>query len=466
MVLNNHRKEKMGRVALIGENSIGYVNALIDIWNNGDCAVLLDWRIPFPIAVEMMQEAGVCICYMESELFHKMNSVFVSGLSFVLYEKENTAAKLLPGYVYEKYLANYSQNEAVIIYSSGTTGKSKGVILSHYAINTNADAIVDYLKPTASDCMYVVKTMSHASSLVGELLVALKTHTPILIAPIIVPPRYTLSNIDMFKVSIICINPTLLQMYTEEYEKHPNRYVLASLKEIYVHGAKANMALCDLSQKVFRFCSIYYEYGLTEAGPRVATQKISSRGRYSVGKPIGIVEVMIIDDTGHKAFVNEYGSVYVKTPSKYLGYVTGNSKFKSVCDGWLNTGDIGYIDSNNELNIVGRLDDVMIIDAHKIYPSEVETQIIKCSQIKECIVTEVKVEHKSFIGCLYVGEIEIDHSVKKKLRSTLMAYEIPRIFLKCNELPKTITGKVLLTDVKRLLGDYVTHKKHKKHKLG
>lgn len=448
----------MGRVALIGENSIGYVNTLIDIWNNGECAVLLDWRIPFSTAVEMMNEAGVCTCYIETELFNKLDNVCVSGISFVLYEKENTTAKLLPRYVYEKYSVNYSQNEALIIYSSGTTGKSKGVILSHYAINTNADAIIDYLKPTASDCMYVVKTMSHASSLVGELLVALKTHTPILIAPIIVPPRYTLSNIDMFKVSIVCINPTLLQMYADEYVKHPNRYMLTSLKDIYVHGAKANVALCELAQKVFRFCSIYYEYGLTEAGPRVATQKISSQGRYSVGKPIGMVEVMIIDDSGKRASVDEYGSVYVKTPSKYLGYVTGISKFKSLYDGWLNTGDIGYIDNNDELNIVGRSDNVMIIDAHKIYPGEVEAQIIKCSHIQECVVTKVELEDISFIGCLYVGETEIDHHIKNKLKNVLMTYEIPKIFLKCNEIPRTITGKVSLPDVQRLLSDCFARK--------
>ena len=61
----------MSRVALIGENSIGYVDTLVDIWNNGDCAVLLDWRIPFSTAIEMMVEAEVHTCFIEKGLFNK-----------------------------------------------------------------------------------------------------------------------------------------------------------------------------------------------------------------------------------------------------------------------------------------------------------------------------------------------------------------------------------------------------------
>ena len=65
----------MGRVALIGENSIGYINTLIDIWNNGDCAVLLDWRIPFVTAVEMMIEADALTCFIEKDIFDNLSSL-------------------------------------------------------------------------------------------------------------------------------------------------------------------------------------------------------------------------------------------------------------------------------------------------------------------------------------------------------------------------------------------------------
>lgn len=78
----------MGRVALIGENSIGYVDTLVDIWNNGDCAVLIDWRIPLQTATDMMHEANVHTCYIEKRLFDKAAIAITENISFVLYERK------------------------------------------------------------------------------------------------------------------------------------------------------------------------------------------------------------------------------------------------------------------------------------------------------------------------------------------------------------------------------------------
>ena len=202
----------MGRVALIGENSIEYINALLDIWNNGDCAVLIDWRIPPDSAISMMSEAGVRLCYVQDKFYSSFNQLNID-IQFTPYHNNTCTPMLMPLELYDKFITNYSHDEAVVIYSSGTTGKSKGIILSHYAINTNADAIIDYMKPTTDDCVYMVKTISHASCLTGEVLLSLKTHTSLLVSPIIVPPRYTLANVAKYKVTIMCINPTLLQMY-------------------------------------------------------------------------------------------------------------------------------------------------------------------------------------------------------------------------------------------------------------
>lgn len=446
----------MGRVALIGENSIGYVNALVDIWNNGDCAVLLDWRIPCPTAVEMMIEADVHTCFIEKSLFNKIENQIPNSIDFFTYEKQNSSAELLPNCIYEKFHENYSRNEAVVIYSSGTTGKSKGIILSHFAINTNADAIIDYMKPTQNDCISIVKTMSHASSLVGELLISLKTKTPLLIGPIIVPPRYTFSNISKYKVTIMCINPTLLQIYMDDYRYHSGKYDLSSLKELYVHGAKTNLKSCKEALTIFEKCSIYYEYGLSEAGPRVATQKIEAHSLASVGKPIKNVQVKVVNQSGNETRIGEYGLVHVKTPSKYSGYISGESKFKSLYLDWLNSGDIGYFDEFNELHIVGRADDVIIIDAHKIYPSEVEKKIVEQSDVKECAVAKVELNGNEFIGCLYAGEKEIDRDIKEKLKSKLLVYEIPRFFLRCNALPRTKNGKISTREVQACLQKYIS----------
>lgn len=445
----------MSRVALIGENSVEYIDVLLNIWNSGNCAVLLDWRIPARISVKMMLEANVELCFVQEKFYSKIvecNSN--SNIKIVPYLSSTNQVSLLPLNIYDRYRENYSQDEAVVIYSSGTTGNSKGIILSHYAINTNADAIIDYMKPTSNDCIYMVKTISHASCLTGELVVALKTHTPLLIAPIIVPPRYTLTNVTKYNVTIMCINPTLLQMYMLEYDHNRMKYDLSSLKEIYVHGAKANVRLIQDARTVFHTISIYYEYGLTEAGPRVTTQKISSHSIDSVGKPINNVQVKVINCFGQDSPKNTYGNVHINTSAKYSGYISGNTKFQSLYNNWLNTGDIGYFDDNDELHIVGRVDDVIIINAHKIYPSEIESCIISYTSIKECTVTKVNYNNEDIVACLYVGDHECT-TIKEILKSYLMSFEIPRLFVKCDELPRTDNGKISAIKIREYIHNII-----------
>ena len=444
----------MSRVALIGENSIGYVDTLVDIWNNGDCAVLLDWRIPSSTAIEMMIEADVHTCFIEKGLFNKIENQIPDSIDFVTYEKQNSSAELLPNCIYEKFHENYGRNEAVVIYSSGTTGKSKGIILSHFAINTNADAIIDYMKPTSEVCIYIAKTLSHSSTLTGELLVALKTRTKLVIAPTIVPPRYVLNNINKFGVTIVCLNPTLLSMLADEYER--SQYDISSLRTIYVSGSILNDRIYEKAHTIFSHIPIYNVYGLSEAGPRVTAQRIDCCQSNSVGKSIKDVEIKIVNEQGSIVTSGEYGIIHVNTPSLFNGYIVGNNKHISLYEGWHNTGDVGYIDINGELHIINRFDDVIIIDSHKVYPSEVEKQIVEQSDVKECAVAKVELNGNEFIGCLYAGEKEIDRDIKEKLKSKLLVYEIPRFFLKCDALPKTKNGKVSTREVQACLQKYIS----------
>lgn len=439
----------MGRVALIGENSIGYISALIDIWNRGDCAVLLDWRIPSTTVTEMMVEAGVHTCFIEKELFYKNKMNFPNSIDFIMYEKQNESAEQLPIFIYDKFKENYSHEEAVVIYSSGTTGKSKGIILSHFAINTNADAIIDYMKPTTEDCIYIAKTLSHSSTLTGELLVALKTKMSLVIAPTIVPSRYVLNNISKYNVTTICLNPTLLSMLSDQYER--KNYALPSLKTIYVSGSILNDKLYDKVHATFPNTPIYNVYGLSETGPRVAAQRAECCKGNSVGKPIKGVEVDIVNEQGNCVDNGEYGIVHVKTHSMFNGYITGSPKHVSLREGWHNTGDIGYIDTNGELHIVNRVDDVIIIDSHKVYPSEVEKRILEQNDVKECTVAKVEHNGNEFIGCLYVSEKKIDEVIKSQLKAKMLIYEIPRFFVRCDELPRTKNGKVSMREVQTCL---------------
>ncbi len=430
----------MGRVALIGENSTEYVDTLLDIWNNGDCAVLLDWRIPLKTAIVMMKEADVYKCFIEKKYFNINNVDAPTNIEFVLFERKNNNAEYLDNNIYYKFIEKYSQDEAVVIYSSGTTGKSKGIILSHFAINTNADSIIDYMCPTDNDCIYLAKTLSHLSTLTGELLVSLKSKTKLVIAPTIVPPRYVLNKIEQFGVSVICLNPTLLSMLANEYQS--GKYNLSSLKTIYVSGSVLNDKVFDLAHKVFKNQNIYNIYGLSEAGPRVTAQRKECCNSNSVGRPIKGIELSIIDETGNRVLHGERGIIHIKTPSRFTRYVSGEEKHMPLCEGWLNTGDIGYFDDFDELHIINRIDDVIIINSHKVYPGDVEKKILTHTSISECAVVAVEYKGTELLGCVYVGTQDVDINIRKQLNDLLMAYEIPRLFIKRSAIPRTRNGKI------------------------
>lgn len=439
----------MSRVALIGENSIGYVNALLDIWNHGDCAVLIDWRIPFETAVDMMKEADVKKCYIETGVYPEISDEEHSSVLLERYEKLNLKAEELPSSIYDKFRENYSKEEAVVIYSSGTTGKSKGIILSHFAINMNADAIIDYMKPTSDDCIYICKTLSHSSTLVGELLVALKTKTKLIVAPVIVPPRYVLNNLEKYCVTILCVNPTLLSLYADSYI--PSKFNLSVLRTIYVSGSILNDNVYTKAHETFSGTSIYNVYGLSEAGPRVTAQTENSSKSNSVGKPIKGVQIQIVDEQGKPLPRGDRGILHVSTQSQFNGYVVGSQKHLSLYKTWLNTGDIGYIDNDGELHIVGRFDDVIIIDSHKIYPSTIEGIIMESRLVKECVVFKIEKNKKTYMGCLYVGMKDETITLRNYLKKVLMPYEIPDIIQRSSFIPKTVTGKITRQKVMELI---------------
>ena len=144
----------------------------------------------------------------------------------------------------------------------------------------------------------------------------------------------------------------------------------------------------------------------------------------------------------------ERGIVHVNSPSRFTGYISGQTKYKSLYKDWLNTGDVGYIDSNGELYIVDRIDDVIILDAHKIYSGEIEKSILELTEISECTVVKVECKNNEFVVCLYVGAVNSEQKIRDELKNKLPTYEIPRRFIRCEAIPRTLNGKISKADVR------------------
>ena len=294
------------RIGLMGHNSVEFIEQLIRIWNNNDTAVLIDYDMPIDALKRIISNNLIASLRVEESLPLKFGSDSLK----VDVEPYSVCAPLpclLPDSIYDEFIERYDEDEAVVIFSSGTTGLNKGISLSHRALNNNADSIIHYMQPKAADCLYLNKKITHSSSLTGELLVALKERIKIVVAPIIIPPRIAFRIISDFGVSILCCNPPLLKMYVGEVER-ANRYPEV-IKTIYTSGDVISVKAIERARSVFDR-PVYNVYGQTECGPRISAQTENCCHGNSVGKPINNVEIRL----------DENGEILVKTNALFSGY--------------------------------------------------------------------------------------------------------------------------------------------------
>lgn len=431
----------MKRIGIVSENSIDYIKKILEIWENENSVVLIDYRIPKNSILEMLKLAEVELCYTDNFELIEINEK--EGIVFKKIEKNKQSIFMVTDDIYNRYydVISYEDREALVLFSSGTTGKMKGICLSHRAINYNVDSIIDYMNVSNTDIMYVVKSLSHSSALVGELLVALKSKIRLFISTSNITALQVMKNIYKFKISIICLNPTLLYLYT--YNIDDVKKMGQSIKKIYVSGAALDANIFQRARECFCNANVLNVYGLTEAGPRVTAQQepiIDSRNIVSVGKAIKGVKLKITDKTGNEIENGRVGVIHVNTVSIFSKYLKDINKIK---DEWLNTGDIGYLDKNQELYVLGRGDDVIITAAHNVYPNEIEQYINEIKEIKNSFVIGIDdILLGKKVICLYeANENNMDKIIRNYCKKKLASYEIPKEFYKVDALPYTVNGK-------------------------
>lgn len=429
------------RICIYADNSCNYVRTLLSIWENGDCAVLIDPRIPLKSALEQMMLCNVVKCYTDYN-FDEISDLYSNdfAIQFITIEKEEM--KFFDNKLeYPLFSKENLDREALILFSSGTTGKSKGVIHSYYNIQKNAEMIIEYMRPLADDRIFIVKSLAHSSTVVGELLVALKTNTSFMLGKTTQHMGSLWKSIISNKITILCLNPTLLHMLCQYLLHIVPDISSCNVKKIYTSGAVLNKEDVEQIKLILNFTKIFNVYGLTEAGPRVSAQ-IEEEPLGSVGKPIGDVKVIVTDEKGKPLQAGQKGIINVNTRCLFRGYVSSDSvEREAVYNDWLNTGDIGYFDSHDNLYVIGRRDRMVICGGHNVYPEYIEAIIMKLNGIKDCYVYGIKDDiWGEKLVCTYDSNVELNRELFFHCKKYLAQYEIPKTFIK-GTIYKTPNGK-------------------------
>ena len=206
------------KVALICKNGNGFVEALLDIWEAENIAVLIDILSSVKSIEKIILEEKITEAYVDSQ-----NEVIILALKnlnikIIKINVEDIMYEELQESSYLKFHSRYADDAAIVFFSSGTTDNAKGIVLSHNAINTNADKIQNYIQGDSDKIIGVVKSLVHSSTLVGELLVALKSKMKLFFIKSM-SPALVLKSIQKLNINIICLNPTLLQILSKLQKK-------------------------------------------------------------------------------------------------------------------------------------------------------------------------------------------------------------------------------------------------------
>ena len=234
------------------------------------------------------------------------------------------------------------EHPALIMCTSGTTGKPKGAMLSEKNILTNVSDIADYFTMDKGDTILIARPLYHCAVLTGEFLTAIVRGANIRFYSEQFNPTKMLELIKEYGITAFCGTPTLLSIMARFNRSNAT----ATLRHICISGECMGAEVGRKIRSTFPACRVYHIYGLTEACPRVSYLPPEHFVNYPdcVGIPLKSVSIKILNDQGNLCHANEEGILYVKGDNVMIGYYCEPEKTAKILkDGWLCTGDIAVI---------------------------------------------------------------------------------------------------------------------------
>lgn len=337
---------------------------------------------------------------------------------------------------------------ALIMCTSGTTGKPKGAMITEDGLKKNIEAIAQYFSVNNSDTILIARPLYHCAVLTGEFLVSLFKGVSIVFFDEVYNPMNIIVHAYEHKVTTFCGTPTLLN-HISQLVKRSHKEL--KIKKIAISGECLNRDTANNIRNAFPDAEIYNVYGLTEAAPRVSYLPPYEFDRYpeSVGIPLKGVKIKIVDkETGEDLIINNHGIVMVSSPSMMKGYYQNHElTLKAIEGSWLNTHDIGYKDEKGYLYILSRADDMIIKAGMNIYPKEIEDAINSLQEISECLAygEENDLGKKIAVDIVMCNKyVESDiKALMSKFQEILPPYLMPSKINIVEFIPRNASGKII-----------------------
>jgi len=345
---------------------------------------------------------------------------------------------------------------AIIIYTSGTTGNPKGAMLSNKNLLSNMDYSRQLIEVTEKDRLIVFLPMFHSFTFTVGVAMPLYVGASMVIIKSMMPFANIFKQTLMKRVTLFFGIPDVYNALAKA--KLPWYFLWFNNIRAFISGAAAlQPKTLEAMSKKFKRAKLLEGYGLSEASPVVCVNTMKKQKAGSVGTAMYGHEMKIVDRDMNEQSSGTIGDIIVKGENVMMGYLNRpEATAETIVNGWLLTGDMGYLDDEGFLFIVDRKKDLIISKGINIYPRGVEEIIDSFQGVKASAVIGIFDEKSGEIPVAYI-ELDEDYEsldekgLKAYMKEKLANYKIPKQFHIIEELPKNATGKILKRVLKEKL---------------
>jgi long-chain acyl-CoA synthetase len=424
-------------------DEIGY------ILHNGDVKAVVGLDLMVPLAEKMHEKLPNIAHYIICESGQSEAADLV-GSNLSIHPKMKSFTNVLAsGEANFKGPELDKDDTAVILYTSGTTGKPKGAMLTHGNLYSNAKDVSDYLRIAKEDRVITTLPMFHVFCLTVALNAPLMNGGTLLIVPRFSPGEIFQIARD-YQATVFAGVPTMYNFLLQYPEGRAED--LQSLRLCISGGASMPVALLENFERKFNV-RVSEGYGLSEASPVTCFNPLDRpRKTGSIGMSIVNVENKVVNELGEEVPAGQVGELIVKGPNVMKGYYKmPEETAAAIKDGWLYTGDLARVDEEGYFYIVDRKKDLVLVGGYNVYPREVEEVLYSHEDIIEVAV--VGVPDPNFGEAVRAFVVSKNTELREEeliqfCKEHLAKYKVPSSIDFLEELPKNTTGKILRRSLK------------------